>query len=191
MDKDIDDLLDEVETKYVKNIKPQASAVKQVPKQITKRSNLDAEIDDLLDLDIQDGPKVNKNTQKPCHTTAQSSSNESVGKTEPRRCFPVFLGGSADVMGKGGSINKNACNRLRCTACDFRVCFFDNMVWNKDTNYLFLRNNTPDFEKLKLKLNRKKGFRAYCCQCQWRNILDLGELREPELKWVCGKHTES
>ena len=54
----------------------------------------------------------------------------------------------------------SACNQLRCTACDFRVCSFDNMVWSKDTSYLFLRNNTPDFEKLKSKLSRKKGCRA-------------------------------
>jgi len=184
---DIDDLLDEVESKFVKN-KSKPSAPKPPTKVIPKRSHLEDAIDDLLDLDIQDGPKVNKTTQK---SMSKASLSESCSKTEPKRCFPVYLGGSEESMGRATSINKYACNELRCTACDFRVCTFDNMAWSKDTDYLFLRNNTPDFDKLKSKLKRKKGCRAYCCQCQWRNITELVELRDQELKWVCGKHKES
>ena len=50
-----------------------------------------------------------------------------------------------------------ACDRLRCTGCDFKVCLFDNYKWHSDTNYLFLRNNVPDFAKLKSKLSPSKG----------------------------------
>ncbi|XP_066572044.1 cilia- and flagella-associated protein 418 isoform X2 [Amia ocellicauda] len=51
------------------------------------------------------------------------------------------------------------------------------------------RNNMPDCQKLKAKLLRKRGTRAYACQCSWRSVHSLTDLRrEQELKWVCGKH---
>ncbi|KAK6982150.1 hypothetical protein BgiMline_017515, partial [Biomphalaria glabrata] len=105
-----------------------------------------------------------------------------------RRCLPVFLGGSSDGTGIGTSINKRPCDQLRCTSCDFKVCYFENRCWHKDTDYLFLRNNVPDLKKLEPRLGRKTGCRAYCCQCSWRNVQELCELSDPSLKWVCGKH---
>ncbi|XP_060680413.1 cilia- and flagella-associated protein 418 isoform X3 [Hemiscyllium ocellatum] len=51
------------------------------------------------------------------------------------------------------------------------------------------RNNMPDLNKLKVKTLSRKGTRAYACQCSWRSIQDLTDLREEqELRWVCGKH---
>lgn len=53
----------------------------------------------------------------------------------------------------------------------------------------FFRNNMPDYNKLKAKLRRRKGVRAYACQCSWHSALSLSDLREQQqLKWVCGKH---
>ena len=46
---------------------------------------------------------------------------------------------------------------MRCTSCDFKVASFDDFEWDRSTDYLFLRNNAPDFERLKSKLNRKRG----------------------------------
>ena len=55
------------------------------------RSNLDAEIDDLLDLDIQDGPKVNKNTQvshrKCLYFTAKNSNKEETYCQDSEVCW--------------------------------------------------------------------------------------------------------
>ena len=51
-----------------------------------------------------------------------------------------------------------ACDNLRCTDCDFKVATFDNYSWDTTTDYLFLRNNAPDFYKLKAKLCPKKGW---------------------------------
>lgn len=57
------------------------------------------------------------------------------------------------------------------------------------SSFLFFRNNMPDYHKLKVKLRRKKGGRAYACQCSWHSTLSLTDLREQQqLKWVCGKH---
>lgn len=51
------------------------------------------------------------------------------------------------------------------------------------------RNNTPDRQKLRAKLNRRRGLRAYACQCSWFSALDPTDLRgQPQLTWVCSKH---
>ena len=53
--------------------------------------------------------------------------------------------------------HSRTCDQLRCTDCDFKVSTFDNFQWKKDTDYLFLRNNMPDFDRLRSKLMPKKG----------------------------------
>ncbi|RUS84182.1 hypothetical protein EGW08_008069 [Elysia chlorotica] len=192
---DIDDLLDEVETKYVRlpgqHAKNEANGVEpkqqptKAPVKNKKSSAIDAAIDDILDLDLDE--KCQRDVPK--DQPSKLSLRESASCEQTRRCLPVYLGGSGDRLGLGSAVNQRPCDQLRCTSCDFRVCIFDNMAWKKDTDYLFLRNNVPDFEKLKSKLIKKKGWRAYCCQCCWRNILDLAEMTDTSLKWVCGKHT--
>ena len=49
------------------------------------------------------------------------------------------------------------CDSLRCTDCDFCISMFDNYQWHSSTDYLFLRNNMPDYERLKSKLYSSKG----------------------------------
>ena len=49
------------------------------------------------------------------------------------------------------------CDRLRYTDCDFNVLSFDDVHWAANTDYLFLRNNMPDYQRLKSKLKTKKG----------------------------------
>jgi len=50
-----------------------------------------------------------------------------------------------------------ACNKLRCTDCDFKISIFDDFKWNSTTDYLFLRNNMPDFSRLKTNLAPSPG----------------------------------
>ncbi|XP_076449196.1 cilia- and flagella-associated protein 418-like isoform X2 [Babylonia areolata] len=175
---DIDDLLDEVETKYVD--KKRSGNESKRPKPVI-RNNLDEDISDILndthldEKDVKRVTPVTENRTKPVTSSGQ-------------KCYPVFMGGSNHPTGLGTSISQRTCDQLRCTACDFKVCLFDNYKWASDTNYLFLRNNVPDFAKLKSKLSSAKGQRAYCCQCSWRTIKDLTSLEDPDLKWHCGKH---
>lgn len=196
---DIDDLLDEVETKYVKrtaqrstNVTPdyKTSSKLQILSSTKSKTSgsanaIDAAIDDILDLDLED--KFQEDTSK-VNNTKSCSVKDVRSFEQARRCLPVYLGGSGEILGLGSAVNQRPCDQLRCTSCDFRVCNFDNMAWKADTDYLFLRNNVPDFDKLKPKLIKKKGWRAYCCQCSWRNVFDLAELTDSSLKWVCGKH---
>ncbi|CAG5132965.1 unnamed protein product [Candidula unifasciata] len=201
MEKDIDDLLDEVETKFVHNYynpkKSPASATLSrdsqtsttpgpEPKTAVKQTHaLDDVIDDILDIDVNE----KKHSFGEEHQQRLLAPDDACKSDQMKRCFPVFLGGSADNMGRGSATNRRACDQLRCTSCDFRVSCFDNLSWNQDTDYLFLRNNVPSVHKLQAKLHRRKGCRAYCCQCSWKNVQDLCQLDDPGLKWVCGKHS--
>jgi len=47
----------------------------------------------------------------------------------------------------------------------------------------------PEFEKLAVNLTRKKGSRAYACQCESLSVSKLTNvLAKSNIRWVCGKH---
>ena len=54
-----------------------------------------------------------------------------------------------------------ACNTLRCTSCDFRVIWFNDYCWHSSCDYLFFRNNVPEYDKLRIKLMWNKGIYMY------------------------------
>ncbi|XP_061188462.1 cilia- and flagella-associated protein 418-like [Saccostrea echinata] len=176
MAEDIDDLLEEVESKYLtKDIKKARS----LNNRKEKRDN-DYDIDDLLDdIQVEPIPKASRSVP---------NNISDFRPTSGRKCFPVYLGGSMCSQGIASSVSQRACDKLRCTSCDFKVCSFDNFEWSRDTDYLFLRNNAPDYERLKTNMVPRKGSRAYCCQCCHRSITEITKLADPQLKWVCGKH---
>eukprot|EP00095_Tigriopus_kingsejongensis_P008802 maker-scaffold1329_size47409-snap-gene-0.12 protein:Tk08802 transcript:maker-scaffold1329_size47409-snap-gene-0.12-mRNA-1 annotation:"protein c8orf37 homolog" len=87
----------------------------------------------------------------------------------PRQCQPVLLGGALIPMGWGSNLNPRSCDQLLCLSCDSKVVFYDNFQWNKEVDYLFLRNNFPDFHRLQAGLSSRPGCRAYACQCQHRS----------------------
>ena len=63
-----------------------------------------------------------------------------------------------------------ACDRLRCTSCDFHITIFDDQSWREETDYLFLRNNHPDRNKLKRNLEwRSNRFEAYYITQSYKN----------------------
>nr|XP_022342962.1 protein C8orf37 homolog [Crassostrea virginica] len=177
MAEDIDDLLEEVESKFLTKDK-KSSKSKSNRKE--KRDN-DYDIDDLLDdIKVEPIPKTSVVSVPNGTTDFRPASG--------KKCFPVYLGGSMCSQGMANSFSQRTCDKMRCTSCDFKVCSFDNFEWHKDTDYLFLRNNAPDYERLKSHLDPKNGSRAYCCQCSHRSVRELTKLADPQLKWVCGKH---
>ncbi|KAK7146999.1 hypothetical protein R3I94_009745 [Phoxinus phoxinus] len=201
---DLDDLLDEVESKFCcsTSASKQSSYVskqtdqkcvnpkdtKQSRKQGSKRAehendDIDAMLQEILDDDYQ---PISTHDEP---ISGKTSTSDSFSQTMSKKCCPVFLGGSSILHGIGTSVSQRVCNRLRCTSCDFSVLMFDDHEWDSSCNYLFFRNNMPDYNKLKAKLRRRKGVRAYACQCSWHSALSLSDLREQQqLKWVCGKH---
>ena len=105
------------------------------------------------------------------------------------RCFPVYLGGSADEIGVSHGGKKRSCSNVRCTACDFAIVNFVDSSWSSSVDYLFFRNNMPEKDKLRARLKSSPGTIAYACQCKWRSFSSLVNISEDtELKWVCGRH---
>uniref|UniRef100_A0A8D0HLL5 Cilia- and flagella-associated protein 418 n=1 Tax=Sphenodon punctatus TaxID=8508 RepID=A0A8D0HLL5_SPHPU len=99
-------------------------------------------------------------------------------------CCPVYLGGSSTPHGIGTNISQRTCDQLRCTACDFRVLHYDDYLWDKSCDYLFFRNNMPELSKLRVKMMKKEGTRAYACQCTWRSVDELTDLStDRQLRW--------
>ncbi|XP_065154649.1 cilia- and flagella-associated protein 418 isoform X1 [Paramisgurnus dabryanus] len=144
--------------------------------------DIDAVLQEILEDDYK-----HVNSHEPI--TANSPPSDPCSQTVFKKCCPVFLGGSSVLNGIGTSVSHRACNQLRCTSCDFRVAMFDDHEWDSSCDYLFFRNNMPDHHKLRAKLKRRKGGRAYACQCSWytaRTLLNLNT--QQQLKWICAKH---
>ncbi|GAB1606756.1 protein C8orf37 homolog [Argonauta hians] len=171
-DDDIEDLLNEVE----KSIKSKANRQNCV---VPKISTVGAELDDLL-AETDDIPdyKIGK----------QVKHEEIPDSVEVVKCFPVYLAGSHNPCGLSNTSKKLSCDKLRCTCCDMKVLFFEDFAWLSSLDYLFLRNNFPNFKKLKAKMKPEKGSRAYCCQCCWQTVNSLTFLKQLDTKWVCGQH---
>ncbi|KAG7469983.1 hypothetical protein MATL_G00134610 [Megalops atlanticus] len=202
---DLDELLDEVESKFCRSVSlssPSHSSCKEDGSQLqTKRkaegkggtrgssgqephkNPEDEDIDALLEDIFDDEYDINMPKATRTHV------KNSLPQPASRKCCPVFLGGSSVATGVGTSTSQRACSRLRCTSCDFRVATFDDQEWDPSCDYLFFRNNMPDRERLQAKLKRKRGSRAYACQCSWHSAVALTDLRDrQDLKWVCAKH---
>lgn len=191
---DIDDLLNEVENSYISS-KPGAQAKappRKPPAKPKGKTDLDDMIDEIFgddDSPIKEKKPRGSHSSSTSTTRASKSEAPSFGAGSGKKCFPVYLSGPDCANGVATAINKRSCDRLRCTDCDFKVSIFDNYQWHSSIDYLFLRNNIPDFDRLKPKLVKKRGSRAYACQCKSRNVTEVTDLQQiSDLKWVCGKH---
>ncbi|XP_059757956.1 cilia- and flagella-associated protein 418 [Balaenoptera ricei] len=209
MAKDLDELLDEVESKFCRpdplrlgmverprgggggggilsNDRNRAEAKENLRSTETfkKEHDLDSLINEIFEEPNFDKKRF-KLKSKSSGNTSVRASFQGLGKS----CSPVYLGGSAIPCGIGTNTSQRACDHLRCIACDFWVVSYDDYGWDKSCDYLFFRNNMPEFHKLKPKLVKKKGTRAYACQCSWRTVGELTDLQtDHHLRWVCGKH---
>ncbi|XP_026857336.2 protein C8orf37 homolog isoform X1 [Electrophorus electricus] len=194
----LDDLLDEVETKFCRSISSfsnlQANQGGQQKndnpmhrtsnQKQSEGSDIDAVLQEILDDDWR---TISSDIPIATNACAKDSSPQRTFK----KCCPVFVGGSSITSGIGTSMSKRVCDQLRCTSCDFRVAMFDDHEWDSSCDYLFFRNNMPDSTKLQAKLKRRQGVRAYACQCSWHSAFSLSELRHiQQLKWVCGQHKD-
>ncbi|XP_039662810.1 protein C8orf37 homolog isoform X2 [Perca fluviatilis] len=172
---DLDELLDEVEKKFCRNVSVASSAcVDQSeagkcrrdneghrkhsatkPEQPINTDDIDALLEELLEEDFCDSPQL-KTEAFPKGTQAEKKLPSQSGG---RKCCPVFVGGSSVTNGVGTATSK--------------------------------RNNMPDRQKLRAKLKKRRGLRAYACQCSWFSTSEPTDLRDqPQLRWVCGKHQD-
>ncbi|XP_004078376.1 protein C8orf37 homolog isoform X2 [Oryzias latipes] len=207
-DQDFDKLLDEVEKKFCCNVSVESSdpsnsshtrrsvndgqGKNSIAKPNQPESDISEDIDALLEELLEDkdtySPQSKSQQNRPKETQVENKLSFQIGR---RKCCPVFVGGSSVTNGVGTATSKRSCDQLRCVSCDFRVVMFDDCEWDQSCDYLFLRNNMPDCQKLRKKLKKKRGQRAYACQCSWFSASEPADLRDqPQLRWVCGKHPD-
>ncbi|XP_054023222.1 cilia- and flagella-associated protein 418 [Dryobates pubescens] len=202
---DLDRLLDEVERRLCRlpgqgaaggrrdgDGEEEGSKEGRSAKLLMSAGSSEEDLDDIIDEICNDSSLIKTPLKLKSNSgglTAESSG--AVVQAPRKRCCPVYLGGSASPSGIGTNTSRRACDQLRCTACDFRVSLFNDYIWDQSCDYLFFRNNMPELSKLRAKMIKKKGARAYACQCSWRSIDELTDLQtEQQLRWVCGKHAE-
>ncbi|RYG69692.1 hypothetical protein EON64_02085 [archaeon] len=108
------------------------------------------------------------------------------------RCSRVVVAGSSYSRGLKASVfSKYACDCLLCVHCNFRVVHFMHSTWDGSIDYMFVRNNMPNRDKLSRKLQSAPDSVAYCCQCNWlseskERTLVQGVTTDPQ--WVCTGH---
>ncbi|EDV29751.1 Protein C8orf37-like protein [Trichoplax sp. H2] len=201
---DIDDLLDEVDQKFIqrKPVKFQPNnenagenrkrfnnnrSVSSTSSRLRDDDELSRMIEDICS--VEDESDIEKRRREVNKIAEKKSVTKQQSLDCSKRCYQVYLGGSKSLIGLATISSQRACNQLRCTACDFRVSYYDDYEWHQRSNYIFFRNNMPDFEKIRVNLLRKLGTRAYACQCSWKSIADVVPVDNyTDLKWVCGRH---
>jgi hypothetical protein len=128
--------------------------------------------------------------KKKCHTVSIAGSMTSIGEFCGTSKYFVLYLIIFISSGHSTSLSPRSCSNLLCLSCDFRVVFFDGFRWSgDDADYLFLRNNYPDFARMKAKLVPDQNARAYACGCSKMNPKEMTEVaKKTELKWACMKH---
>ncbi|XP_019487555.1 PREDICTED: protein C8orf37 homolog isoform X1 [Hipposideros armiger] len=94
------------------------------------------DLDSLIN-EIFEEPNFDK---KPFKLKSKSSGNTSVRASIQglgKSCSPVYLGGSTAPCGVGTTTSQRVCDHLRCIACDFWVVSYDDCMWDKSCDYLF------------------------------------------------------
>ncbi|EFX67464.1 hypothetical protein DAPPUDRAFT_331025 [Daphnia pulex] len=91
---------------------------------------------------------------------------------EKQKCYPIYVSGVIDSIDNSQSVR--------------------HYRWRPGTDYLFLRNHMPEFDRVRVKLSTAKFCRAYACQCKFVTVKDLVDLTKlgPEFAstWICLGH---
>ena len=172
---DIDDLLNDAETFCQKDQKKKSAN--------TKTSQHKKIIDDQVASLLEEIDTLDAGDRSGSGVVTKSDLGER------RQCRPeTLLGGPMASSGVSAVSSPRVCDNMLCLACNLPVLAMDNVQWDETTDYLFLRNNVPNIDKLRAKLKMKKGCRAYACQCQWRNVTEIVSSRHSGVQWICRKH---
>ncbi|KAK1331929.1 hypothetical protein QTO34_007605 [Cnephaeus nilssonii] len=188
MAKDLDELLDEVESKFCRpdplrlgraerpkgygggilsHDRNRAEAEEKL--RSTERFKKEDDLDSLIN-EIFEDPNFDKKSfklkSKSSGNTSVRASIQGLGKS----CSPVYLGGSTTPCGIGTATSQRSCDHLRCTACDFWV------------------EQHARIPQIKNKVGKEERSRAYACQCSWRTIGELTDLQtDHQLRWASTK----
>ena len=170
MSDELDRFFEDFDISYGASPSPEIDVVKT--KKTPSPTKYDSDVEDILT-----DPELNLTSPPPNQT--QSSRTDSLAGREKQKCGKLHIG----KRGLG------TCNNLRCYKCDCAVVVFDDFCWKENVEYIFLRNNYPDLDRLSSQLQLKPGSRAYLCQCR---CLDTHAERQAldtnKYSWFCAKH---
>eukprot|EP00055_Hartaetosiga_balthica_P012939 m.64436 g.64436 ORF g.64436 m.64436 type:complete len:251 (+) comp8115_c0_seq2:437-1189(+) len=167
----------------------------RVAKHRGSNDELGDELDDLLNSFKDSRPTITRSRPTSASSSrAVSKSPATTGGRQSNKCSLIVLTDATTLKGKCTTSRICSCSTMRCTSCDHAVGSFDNFVWHESADYLFFRNNFPNYDKLKSKLQHSLGSRAFACQCSCFSVQrDTSEKVDANtgLKWVCGRHTSA
>ncbi|XP_023776836.1 protein C8orf37 homolog [Cyanistes caeruleus] len=173
---------------HAENVQEQPAAAKEgrSAKVSVSADSSEEDLDNIIDEICNDSSFTKTPLKLKSNSASLTPERNSVAvQAHGKKCCPVYLGGSLSPSGIGTNISKRTCDQLRCTACDFRVSLFNDYIWDQSCDYLFFRNNMPELSKLRAKMIKKKGARAYACQCSWRSIDELTDLQTEQQLRTC------
>ncbi|KAI6659930.1 hypothetical protein LOD99_14270 [Oopsacas minuta] len=182
VDAELDNLLDEVESRYI--LSPSKSPVPYSEK--PRQEEIDIEVEMLLE-------DINQIENSPPSRKLTSISHQITQHKPINKCDQLYLAGTKRTMGKSSNFILKACDNIRCTSCDFSIISIDNRKWTQSTDYLFFRNHMPDKLKLISETKLLKGSRAYACQCTWISVQDILKVTDNislKFKWLPTMDTE-
>ena len=111
---------------------------------------------------------------------ASSSSTRDSGNVSKE----VLLGGSECSLGSNPSKFRKVVNdELLCLKCMCEVVRFADYKWDDSVDYMFFRNFWPEPERLVEKMQMRRGYAAYCCQCSWHSSQGIEHI-QPHLRWA-------
>ncbi|KNC50592.1 uncharacterized protein AMSG_00750 [Thecamonas trahens ATCC 50062] len=152
----------------------------------------DDDLDDLLALDVPSRQRRSGGERVVSTAVSTAVSSGGGGGGGKRKCRPVFLA-DASLAGRGRTASAampRACDRLRCSRCCFAVKAWPDSAWDAGVDYLFLRYNFPDTERIApMLVPTSAGSTALACQCAWRTVTTPTRLQSGEdLAWFCAGH---
>ena len=134
---DIDDLLNDAETLCIKDYN------KVTSKNNKSKKVIDDQVSSLLD-------EIDSLEANDDHIEKISSAAGVRGDKTVRQCSPgPLLGGVVTSTGVSSVSSPRSCDRLLCLQCNIPVISIDHVEWDQSTDYLFLRNNVPNIDKLR------------------------------------------
>uniref|UniRef100_A0AAQ5ZE21 Cilia- and flagella-associated protein 418 n=1 Tax=Amphiprion ocellaris TaxID=80972 RepID=A0AAQ5ZE21_AMPOC len=169
-DDDLDELLDEVEKKFCRDVSVACSArvdpsgsgkygrdkdgqrKHSVPKPKQPISSVSEDIDALLEELREEDPRPKTELCPKGSQVEKKLPPQSAG----RKCCPVYVGGSSVTNGVGTATSKRSCDQLRCISCDFKVLMFDDCEWDPSCDYLFLSRKNRTMGLLKRRRKTRK-----------------------------------
>ena len=175
MSDDLDDFLDDLNQDFTEDTGPKAPTKRSSPPSARPSPLAKPNLEDDLDLESL--------LSDPDFITGQSASTKPAPLDVPRtKCSVLNLG--------AGSATRRVCANLRCSNCDCAVVCFEGVEWAGEIEYLFLRNNYPDYERMRGKLVARSEARAYACQCESVSVKGHASVKslKSSLKWFCASH---